>query len=167
MHPTNKSIYKDFFELIEQAIFICRKLEINIERILLSMDGLYSFQESIRNIYILLYHSADTITLSCNIKNNAPEISTFPPVAFTFSFASRLGNTCLAIVGAILSNSKKGEVKNKRYKFQANDIKIEQKYVGSFEEINAIDLNEQEERLKHSLENQGYEVAYLNRSNSD
>jgi len=156
------SPYKDLFELMEKALFICREFDINTDKVLVDTNALYAQQKSIDDFYALLHGSANLIKLSFKVEPNAPDISEFPLVASILRLSTKIGTKCFAMIGAVLADSKNGVLNEGECSVSAEKIVVHNKYVGTLEEINSINLDNDMKKLTLSLQEQGYEILTLN-----
>lgn len=158
----NKNPYKDLFELVERTLFVCRKFVANTDKVLVDTNSLYANQNSIDKFYALLHDSPNSFNLSCKVKPGITDTFNLPPVATVFKLTTEIGSHSLAMIGAVLADSKNCVLNGDECSCTANKIEIYRQYVGSTEEVSSNNFDNDMEDFRLYLQSQGYELLKLN-----
>jgi hypothetical protein len=150
-------------KLVNSACEVCQKLNIPEDRVIINIDELQAYQESILSTYALLcvHHSHAKISVTFTPDSDYDEH--FPSGAFIFTTKTRIGNICVAVLGAAihLAGVAEKDDETNSYYFNASDIRIANHWIGSMQELEEATFVDDEECFVKELESEGFEVAYL------
>lgn len=150
-------------KLVNAAFDVCQNLNIPEDRVVLDLNELQSHRETILSAHALLCVHHSHAKVSVSFLPSDVDDNSFPPGAFIFKVKTRIGNICLAVLGAVthIGGVAEKDSKANNYYFNASDIRIAKHWIGSREELEKATFVEDEECFVKELESEGFEVAYL------